>query len=148
MPLTPNNREEHWLQGMVDGSTDLTPNKRREYWQKEIIDAQGGGGGGGGVTIATYSSEDGATFTCDMTLAQILGVFASGGFVVAYNEWTGNYDYPVYVSEADENVTYNLSTIEYKNEISVSVAFENINHTGDGISGSAGYGYITGYTPE
>ena len=47
MPLTPNNREEHWLKGMVDGSTTLTPNKRQEYWYQEIINAQGGGGGGG-----------------------------------------------------------------------------------------------------
>lgn len=45
--LTPNNREEHWLKGMVDGSTTLTPNKRKEYWYQEIINAQGGGGGGG-----------------------------------------------------------------------------------------------------
>lgn len=51
MPLTPNNREEHWLKGMVDGETTLTPNKRREYWYKEIIDAQGGGGGGGGALV-------------------------------------------------------------------------------------------------
>lgn len=56
MPLTPNNREEHWLQGMVDGQTDLEPNKRREYWYKEIVDAigSGGGGGGGGVSLVNY----------------------------------------------------------------------------------------------
>ena len=45
--LTPNNREEYWLKGMVDGQTTLEPNKRREYWYKEIVDAIGSGGGGG-----------------------------------------------------------------------------------------------------
>ncbi len=64
MPLTPNNREEHWLQGMVDGQTDLTPNKRREYWYKEIVDAigsgGGGGGGGGGVLVCTLDGQTGA----------------------------------------------------------------------------------------
>ena len=55
MPLTPNNREEHWLKGMVDGSTTLTPNKRQEFWYQEIINAQGGGGGGGALIVtATY----------------------------------------------------------------------------------------------
>ena len=60
MPLTPNNREEHWLQGMVDGSTTLTPNKRQEYWYQEIINAPGGGGGGGNsydVVILINESE-------------------------------------------------------------------------------------------
>jgi len=52
MPLTPNNREEHWMKGMVDGSTTLEPNKRSEYWYKEIIDAQGGGGGGAAAVIS------------------------------------------------------------------------------------------------
>lgn len=60
MPLTPNNREEHWLQGMVDGSTDLTPNNRREHWYKEIIDNGSGGGGGGGALIATLNMQTGA----------------------------------------------------------------------------------------
>lgn len=58
MPLTPNNREEHWLQGMVDGSTNLEPNKRREYWYKEIVDAIGSGGGGGGDVLIVHASGD------------------------------------------------------------------------------------------
>lgn len=62
MPLTPNNREEHWLQGMVDGQTTLEPNKRREYWYKEIVDAigSGGGGGTGGVLVANLGSQTNA----------------------------------------------------------------------------------------
>ena len=57
MPLTPNNREEHWLQGMVDGQTTLEPNKRREYWYKEIVDAIGSGGGGGGALLIVVADE-------------------------------------------------------------------------------------------
>lgn len=68
MPLTPNNREEHWLQGMVDGQTTLEPNKRREYWYKEIVDAIGSGGGGGtggGVTVLNATLNDSiATLPC------------------------------------------------------------------------------------
>lgn len=73
MPLTPNNREEHWLQGMVDGETTLTPNKRREYWYKEIIDAQGGGGGGGGVLIVNDVSG-----TLDKTWKEIYDATTGG----------------------------------------------------------------------
>ena len=111
------------------------------------VGSGGGGGTGGGITIATYSSEDGINYTCDMTLAQIFNVFNSGGFVVAKNEWTGNYEYPTYVNEADANISFYLSTMEYKNDTSVTVSFEQINHTGDGISGRDGYGSITGYIP-
>lgn len=68
MPLTPNNREEHWLQGMVDGETTLTPNKRREYWYQEIINAQGGGGGGGGVLVVEM---DALTMTLNKTWKEI-----------------------------------------------------------------------------
>lgn len=71
MPLTPNNREEHWLQGMVDGSTTLTPNKRREYWYKEIIDAQGGGGGGGGALMVGITLNIDETYTMDKTFGEI-----------------------------------------------------------------------------
>lgn len=68
MPLTPNNREEHWLQGMVDGQTTLEPNKRREYWYKEIVDAIGSGGGGGGALIATLNMQ---TRALDKTWTEI-----------------------------------------------------------------------------
>ena len=60
--LTPNNREELWLQGMVDGQTTLEPNKRREYWYKEIVDAIGSGGGGGtggGVLVVSPNMDTG-----------------------------------------------------------------------------------------
>lgn len=51
MPLTPKNRCEQWLQGLVDHETTLTPKNRKEEWMKEIIDAQGGGGGGGTLIV-------------------------------------------------------------------------------------------------
>lgn len=63
MPLTPNNRNEAWMKGMVDGSTTLEPNNRKEHWYKEIVDAigsGGGGGGGGGVLIVNVNSSTGA----------------------------------------------------------------------------------------
>ena len=61
MPLTPNNRNEAWMKGMVDGSTTLEPNNRKEHWYKEIVDAIGsGGGGGGGALIATLNMQTGA----------------------------------------------------------------------------------------
>ena len=75
MPLTPNNREEHWLQGMVDGETTLTPNKRREYWYKEIIDAQSGGGGGGGNVLVCNAIIEGGTTRLDKTVSEILDAF-------------------------------------------------------------------------
>lgn len=82
MPLTPNNREEHWLQGMVDGSTDLTPNKRREYWYKEIIDAQGGGGGGGGVLIVHGElDETEIYFVLDKTWNELYTALVEGKMV-------------------------------------------------------------------
>jgi hypothetical protein len=70
--LTPNNREEYWLKGMVDGQTTLEPNERREYWYKEIVDAIGSGGGGGtggGVLVATMDLDTGAL---DKTWQEIL----------------------------------------------------------------------------
>ncbi len=57
MPLTPNNREEAWLKGMVDGSTTLTPNNRREHWYQEIVNAGGGGGGGGGGVLVVIADQ-------------------------------------------------------------------------------------------
>ena len=55
--LTPNNRREYWYQGMIDGSTDLTPNNRREAWYKAIVDSKGGGGGSSKVTRLIYKNE-------------------------------------------------------------------------------------------
>lgn len=42
--LTPKNRPEEWMLGLIEGSTSLTPKNRCEEWLKEIIDASGGGG--------------------------------------------------------------------------------------------------------
>lgn len=73
--LTPNNREEYWLKGMVDGQTTLEPNKRREYWYKEIVDAIGSGGGGGtggGVLKISVTVQAGGTqAVMDKTWAEI-----------------------------------------------------------------------------
>lgn len=60
MPLTPKNRKEEWLNGLVEHETTLTPKNRCEAWMKEIIDASGGGGGGGGALIATLNMQTGA----------------------------------------------------------------------------------------
>ena len=57
MPLTPKNRKEEWLQGLVDHETTLTPKNRPEEWMKEIIDASGGGGGGGGGALVVHVVE-------------------------------------------------------------------------------------------
>ena len=83
--LTPNNREEYWLQGMVDGQTTLEPNKRREYWYKEIVDAigSGGGGTGGGATVLTATMSDG-TVTMPCTAAELFAYMQSGAVVVKY----------------------------------------------------------------
>ena len=69
MPLTPKNRKEEWLEGLVEHETTLTPKNRCEAWMKEIIDASGGGGGGtgGGVLIVHLMQ----TNALDKTWAEI-----------------------------------------------------------------------------
>lgn len=85
--LTPNNREEYWLKGMVDGQTTLEPNKRREYWYKEIVDAIGGGGGGGtGGGILVVHDNDG---TLDKTWKEISDAFDAGALVHVYRNEDG-----------------------------------------------------------
>lgn len=82
MPLTPNNREEHWLQGMVDGQTTLEPNKRREYWYKEIVDAIGSGGGGGGTgggVLIVHESDS----AFDKTWQEIFDALSAGQIVIS-----------------------------------------------------------------
>ena len=75
--LTPNNREEYWLKGMVDGQTTLEPNKRREFWYKEIVDAigSGGGGGTGGGVLKINVNKQGQM---DKTYAEIKAAFLEG----------------------------------------------------------------------
>ncbi len=70
MPLTPKNRKEQWLEGLVQHETTLTPKNRPEEWMKEIIDASGGGGTGGGVLIVGYTYDNG-TYTLDKTAQEI-----------------------------------------------------------------------------
>lgn len=81
--LTPNNREEHWLQGMVDGQTTLEPNKRREYWYKEIVDAIGSGGGGGTGGGALVCTED-ENATLDKTWQEIYDAYNAHKVVMLY----------------------------------------------------------------
>ena len=82
--LTPNNREEYWLKGMVDGQTTLEPNERREYWYKEIVDAIGSGGGGGtggGVLVLNTTQDD----TLDKTWLEIKNALNAGQVVTIAN---------------------------------------------------------------
>lgn len=79
MPLTPKNRKEEWLQGLVDHETTLTPKNRDESWMKEIIDASGGGGGGGGGVLIIGMTEEGGTLTLDKTWQEIYDHMSAGG---------------------------------------------------------------------
>ena len=82
--LTPNNREELWLQGMVDGQTTLEPNKRREYWYKEIVDAIGSGGGGGtggGATVLNATLND-SIVTLPCTVGELFAAVLSSYVIV------------------------------------------------------------------
>ena len=91
MPLTPNTRTEHFLQGMIDGSTTLTPNTREEHYYKEIIDAIGGsGGGGGGAFIVTLSYDDSGSvdiYTCNKKASEILSALKSNSVLFVLEEY-------------------------------------------------------------
>lgn len=91
--LTPNNREEHFYKGMVDGSTDLTPNNRKEHWYSEIISAigsgGGGGGGGGGVgALVIGMTVEGGTMTLDKTWQEIYDHMGTGSLAMVLIEIT------------------------------------------------------------
>ena len=79
--LTPNNRREYWYQGMIDGSTDLTPNNRREAWYKAIVDSKGGGGGSSDFTTCTMTVEQ------DMNLClPIIATEGGQGYIMALSQ--------------------------------------------------------------
>ena len=124
MPLTPNNRNEAWMKGMVDGSTTLEPNNRREHWYKEIVDAIGSGGGGGGASVLVVGFNTEIMGALNKTWKEIhdaalsmpvISVLDYGDTItqqslyqVGYDgenyfvEFEGNYQFPVF-STADEN---------------------------------------------
>lgn len=101
MPLTPKNRKEEWLQGLVDHETTLTPKNRPEEWMKEIIDASGGGGGGGGVLVV-HATGNYPDLVLDKTAGEIAEAYNAGitCFVI-----TGN--------GTDYVITYMITTFAY-----------------------------------
>lgn len=126
MPLTPNNREEHWLQGMVDGSTTLEPNKRREYWYKEIVDAIGSGGGGGtggGVLKVNMTwSEDYSSCTLDKTYAEIYSA-CQNGMVISVDEDAGILSLWMVCEIGYINETYEVGILPMHNLRNGSLSF-------------------------
>ena len=94
MPLTPKNRKEQWLQGLVDHETTLTPKNRKETWMKEIIDSSGGGGGGGGGLLIVTATTTETSMTLNKTwkeihdsaLAVYVDEFEEGGITSKYAE--------------------------------------------------------------
>jgi len=107
MPLTPNNREEHWLQGMVDGQTTLEPNKRSEYWYKEIINAigSGGGGGGGGGGASMFIHIDDQTGALDKTWKEMYDAFTAGTAIILTGFRDGFYDYTLISAFGTDNAS-------------------------------------------
>lgn len=82
MPLTPKNRKEEWLEGLVDHETTLTPKNRCESWMKEIIDASGGGGGTGGGALVVTDSDSGERFTLSESWKTIWDSYKTGTMVI------------------------------------------------------------------
>ena len=107
--LTPNNRKEHWYQAIIDGSTDLEPNKRSEYWYKEIMESKGGGGSSNYVIL-----EDNDTL--GMTWQEISDALSAGKVIIINKEYV-----PLKVSKVtDEDEVYGVwvyfDTIGTENE--------------------------------
>lgn len=127
MPLTPKNRKEEWLEGLVDHETTLTPKNRCEAWMKEIIDASGGGGGGtgGGVLNVGVSIVDEA-LVMDKTWAEINEAdFA----VVAANIEEGEKTWMIVVGTATHGELYTVAVACPQNGID-TITFSHFNfHT-------------------
>lgn len=112
MPLTPKNRKEEWLQGLVDHETTLTPKNRPEEWMKEIIDASGGGGTGGGVLVCHIGENN----ALDKTWQEIKDAINDGKVITIamYNlspETDGEFAFIVYASVDDGIYSVILATI-------------------------------------
>ena len=114
--LIPNNREEHWLKGMVDGSTTLTPNKRQEYWYQEIINAQGGGGGGGMTVVIDFDAD---TTAMDKTWGEIFDAISHGTVVQFLGKTVNDEDYVGYFGNG-------LSYIEQRGESYYVIAIKDV----------------------
>lgn len=69
--LTPKNRKEEWMLGLVEGSTTLEPKNRKEEWMKEIIDASGGGGGSTWQLVGSGEFEVNTTSTSAIEIGTV-----------------------------------------------------------------------------
>lgn len=121
MPLTPKNRKEEWLEGLVEHETTLTPKNRCEAWMKEIIDASGGGGGGtgGGVLNVTATvNEAGTEMTLDKTWSEI----ATADFaIVTWEDGQNVYKMPVIQLISGGGYAVILAEITYSGSGSLEV---------------------------
>lgn len=137
--LTPNNREEHWYKGMVDGSTDLTPNKRKEYWYKEIVDKIGSGGGGGSsdwttaeVTI-TAMSENEYSFICFFDADEYYeGSPAMVLSTVYLEETPTTVKVPLYKGKCLQSIVFPPDIYEYTGGVELSMELGGLLITGNG----------------
>ena len=137
--LTPNNRKEHWYKAIIDGSTDLTPNKRSEYWYKEIMESRGGGGGGSSdwttaeVTITARIDMD-ANFICFFDADEFYE--GSPAMVVDSYYFEANtpttLKVPMYKGKCLQTMSFPPDIYEYTGGVELSMEHGGLLITGDG----------------
>lgn len=135
--LTPNNRKEHWYKAIIDGSTDLTPNKRSEYWYKEIMESRGGGGGSSDWTTAevtiTVGSENEYNFTCFFDANEYYeGSPAMVLSTVYLEETPTTVKVPLYKGKCLQTISFPPDIYEYTGGVELSMEFGGLLITGDG----------------